>query len=267
MTLLINKNIKAYSDISSFTIPDDQVIFGTKEQQFNLSKKYLPLPKIYLTKALNDTFNSALSHNYSNENITSRINIIHGLTISLIDSHTELVDSLDTFLVIHINPGDLIIDGVFIRIKDPIILRLQLPDQDLINKKYDHLIITAEYLYDNNSGFHSDTPIKFVAWLYDSRTLELYNDLNQVWNSNLFIYKTVALETDINLNVGLFACSHEEFLVNGKIYKTQFYNHYQYKYINILLEMFGAYAGYFIDIPFIPPLPKGVVYGVTELFL
>lgn len=266
MIPLIDKNTKVYSDISSFIIPTDQIIFGTKEQQYNISKKYLSSPKMYLTKALNDTFNSALSNTYSNNNITSRINIVHGLTISLIDTYTEIVDS-EYFLHIHINSGDLIIDGVFIRIKDPVILRLKLPKNDLLNGKFDHLIITAEYFYDNKNNFTTNTPIKFVAWLYDSNTLELYNDLNEKWNSNLFIYKTVALEKDINLNINLFACGHEEFLINGQIYKTQFYNHYQYKYISILLEMFGAYAGYFIDIPFIPPLPKSVVYGVTGLFL
>ncbi len=267
MTHSIDTNTKVYSDISSFSIPFDQIVFGTKEQQYNISKQY-PVTsnsnainhKMYLTKALNDTFNGALTKSYNNNTITSRINIIHGLTISLIDTYTEQVES-DYFLVITINPGDLIMDGVMIRITDPILLRLKLPEVDILNKKYDHLIITAEYLYNTNS------PIKFVVWLYDSNTLELYNDLNQIWNSNLFIYKTVAFESDTNLNMNLFWCFHEEFLINGKIYKTQFYNHYQYKYIYILIEMFGLYSGYFIDIPFVPPIPKSVVYGVTGLFL
>jgi hypothetical protein len=259
MTHSINNYTKVYSDISGFTIPVDQIIFGTKEQQYKLSSQYLLNPRMYLTKALNDTFNGSLSKTYSNNTITSRINIIHGLTISLINTYTEHVNN-KYYLNIHINPGDLIIDGVLIKIAEPILLRLQLPS-DLLYGVYNHLIITAEYNYNSN------TPIKFVAWLYDSNMLTLYTDSQQDWNSNLFIYKTVALESDLNLNINLFQCVHEEFLINGNTYKTQFYNHYQYKYINMLIEMFGFYTGYCIDIPFIPPIPKSVVYGVTGLFI
>lgn len=269
MIHLTEQNVRDFS-YNSFIIPTDQITFGTKlfqnkisndfinqAAQYPSTRSHLSNPKLYLTKALHETFNSALSTVYSNNYVDSRINIINGLEISITD--TKFVD--DQYLQLVLNPGDLIMDGALIRISSNIELKLNLPITDFfVNKKYDCVIVTAQYLYIDS------TPIKFVLWLYDSKTQTLYNDIGQVWNNNIFVYKTISIEID-RLSIPRLYRFYDEFItINDKEYKSQFYNYYQSMYIRILLEMFG-YSYYFLDLPFVPPIPKSVNYSTTEIFL
>lgn len=260
MTHLINKYTKEVSNITAFNIPQDQIVYGTKFRQDKLSSdigKYKDNASLYLTKALNEVLNSALSRKYTNNYINSRINVIHGMTMSILDTYVMS----DYTLKVTIHPGVLIMDEVLIKITNIIELRFNIPVSAIINKTYDHIIISAEYLYLKNN------PIKFTVWLYDNVNQTVFNDIGKVWDEKQFIFKTISLESDSNLNVALYKCSHEELIINGKPYSTQFYNYYQWLYIRILMEMFDDYAGYFIDVPFVPPMPKAVVYGVTGLLL
>lgn len=155
-------------------------------------------------------------------------------------------------------------DGVLIKISNSINLKLNLSsiyDDLFLNKKYDHVVISAEYLYIES------TPIKFTLWLYDSKTETLYNDIGQVWNGEKsFVYKTITLEIDRRLKPMLYKCYNEFIAIDNKQYQSQFYNYYQLMYIRILLEMFG-YSYYFLDLPFVPPVPKSVIYSTTGIFL
>lgn len=270
MIHLTKQNIRDFS-YNSYTIPIDQIVFGTKVFQNNISnnfikqstlhpntKSHLANPKLYLTKALHETFNSALSTIYTNNHLDSRINIIKGLEVSIDD--TKFVD--DQYLQVVLNPGDLIMDGVLIRISNSIELKLNLPYEDFfIAKKYDYVVVSAEYLYIES------TPIKFTLWLYDSKSETLYSDSNQIWNDdNSFVYKTILLEIDRRQKPMLYQCFNAFIAINNKQYSTQFYNYYQWVYIRILLEMFG-YSYYFLDLPFVPPVPKSVIYSTTGIFL
>lgn len=260
MTHLTNTHTKEITSITAFNIPQDQIVYGTKFRQDEISSdlvKYKDNPNLYLTKSLNEVLNSALSRRYTNNSTESKINVIHGLTMSILDTY---VDSNYT-LIATIHPGVLIMDEVLIKLIDITELRFNIPIEALVNKTYDHIIISAEYLYLKNN------PIKFTVWLYDNNNQTLFNDVGQVWDNKQFIFKTISLEIDSNLNVALYKCNHEQLIIKGKSYSTQFYNYYQWLYIRILLEMFDDYAGYVIDIPFIPPIPKAAVYGITGLFV
>ena len=268
MIHLTEQNVRDFS-YNSFTIPLDQITFGTKLFQNKISnnfisqanqypsRSHLSNPKLYLTKALHETFNSALSNVYSNNYVDSRINIISGLEVSIKD--TKFVNN--EYIQVVLNPGDLIMDGVLIRISNSIELKLNLSYDDFfIDKKYDCVVISAQYLYIDS------TPIKFVLWLCDSKTGTLYNDAGQVWNENTFVYKTISIEIDNRLKPMLYQFYDEVININDKEYQAQFYNYYQSMYIRILLEMFG-YSYYFLDLPFVPPVPKSVNYSTTGIFL
>lgn len=268
MIHLTKQNVRDFS-YNSFIIPPDQITFGTKLFQSNISndfiaqanqypsRSHLANPKLYLTKALHETFNSALSTVYSNNYVDSRINIISGLEVSVKD--TKFIDN--QYLQLVLNPGDLIMDGVLIRISNNVELKLNLPFIDFFtNRKYDCVVVSAQYLYIDS------TPIKFVLWLYDSKTGDLFNDANQVWNENTFVYKTISIEIDKSSNPMLYQFYDEFININNREYQSQFYNYYQSMYIRILLEMFG-YSYYFLDLPFVPPIPKSVNYSTTGIFL
>lgn len=250
------RNIQELSD-TSFNIPNDQIVFGTLDYQDRISKELIDKsPKVYLTKVLNETFNSALSSIYNNSFRDSRINIISGLDISPRTIDTSNRD----YIFITINPGLIILDGVSINIDRPIILKFKVPYESVfVNKTYDYLCITAEYLYIDQ------LPIKFGLFLYDSNTQTVYNDLGESWNSKKFIYRTLKINFDSNIKIFFTACEYAIITIHGREYPSRFYNYYQWMYIRILEDMFSNY--YFIDLPYIPPLPKSAVYGITQIFI
>jgi hypothetical protein len=259
MTHSINNFVREIDNLTAFNIPQDQIVYGTKIRQDIISSdivNYKDNPSLYLTKSLNEVINTALSQSYNNT-IMSKINIIHGLDMTLGDTYI----TNDYVLVAIIHPGVLIIDDVLVEITNPIEFHFNIPPLAIINKTYDHVVISAEYTY------LKENPIKFTVWLYNYTTHIIFNDIGQVWDSKQFIYKTISLKINSNSDISLVRCKHTEIIINGKSYTTRFHNYYKWMYLQILLEMFGNYTEYVIDIPFIPPIPKASVYGITELFV
>ena len=166
----------------SYCIPENQIVFGTKEYQNNLSNEYfnnnIKDPKIYLTKAINNIFNSALSSVYSNggkdlllSKDNYRINVINGLDVKQVFFTPE-----KDKLVVKIRSGLIILDDLLLNIPEDTDLILDVSGKDInndvfVNKKYDKVIIGVEYFN------IKDQPLKLSLFLYDSETTELYSDL------------------------------------------------------------------------------------------
>lgn len=243
------------TNFSNICIPEKQIVFGTKEYQNDISNLFYNSEyknqNIYVTKSVNDVIASVLSNKY-NKNNNTRIGIINGLDVILSNIKFDIENQL---LFITLRPGIIIIDSVIINITEKLKLKFDLSKIDSIFV-YDKLLITAEYLYIKN------TPIEYSIFLYDSKNNILFNDLNKQWNDNLFIHNT------FNLNLEKYNITKYDYpgiVINNKEYPSRFFNYYQEKYINILLELSHPY---FIDDIYSRPFPVSFnsVFELTGVF-
>jgi hypothetical protein len=128
---------------------------------------------------------------------------------------------------------------------------------DNINLLYSKFVIIGYY------DFQSRNPIKFSILFYDDVN-ETLIDPNNLWDENCFIYRYLSIQ-HIHNQISVVPIPEKTIKIDGIEYNARINNCYVNNYINKLENYFGI--TYFLDIPYIPPDPRSVIFGVTRMFL
>jgi hypothetical protein len=281
---MIDRKLTELSE-TSYVIPNNQNIFGNIQSQIKTLETYQNIgfydAQFYLTKSFKDLVNSSVALNFSNTFKESRLNVITGLEL-----YRDKIITSDEYdeLTLEMTPGLVIVDNTLINIFNSKILTINIPFEDVfISKKYDQLILACKY------STLIQEPLRFYLFFYDSINHDVYNDEIE-WNKEeFFIYRTLEMtvnkrpflhlyfDTNYHKHVSIPIIStnsiydSEGYIIGTETVRTEieipsrFYNYNKIVWTIRIIDFIGFSP--FIDVPYLPPIPRSSTYALCELFL